>query len=292
MSLGAAIQLTAGGVSAGCLYALVALGLHLVFKATKAINFAHGEQVMVSGLVALTLAGPLGLPLPAAFALTVLFGAGFGWLYERALIRRVLSEGHLSIILLSVAVAIVLENGGALLWGKEPQPFRGFSGDEPVSVLGAGIHPQTFWVVGLTAVSLASLHWFFTRTAAGTAIEAAANNPTAARLVGISPERATRHSFVIASALAAAVGITGAPLLMVGGSLGTVVALKGFAALVVGGQASSLGVVLGGLLLGLLEFFSAFFLSQGYRDAVSFAVLIAVLLFRPQGLFARAGGAG
>jgi branched-chain amino acid transport system permease protein len=286
MTLATFVQITAGGLSAGCIYALVALGLHLVFKATGAINFAQGEQVMVSGLFALTLSS-LGLPLPFVFAATLLFGALFGWVYERLLIRRVLAEGHLSVILLSVAVAIVLENGGALLWGKEPKPFPGFSGETPVSLFGAGVHPQSFWVLGVAGAAVVALHWFFRRTTLGTAIEAAANNATAARLVGISPDRTARHSVMIASGLAAAAGVTGAPLLMVGGPLGTVVALKGFAALVVGGQATSFGVLAGGLLLGLLEFFAAFFLSQGYRDAVSFAVLIAVLLLRPQGLFGR-----
>jgi len=281
------VQLTIGGLSIGCIYALVALGFHIIYKGTGAINFAQGEQVMLSGFIALTFGVILALPLPLVFLLTLISGIVCGWIYERVAIRKILNAGHLSIILVSVAVAIILENGGALIWGKEEQPFPGFSGETALKILGAGINPQSFWVIGLTLIVVVALHLFFTRTNLGTSIQAAASNPTAARLVGISPEKVVNRCFIIASALAACAGITGAPITLVGGPLGTLLALKGFAAAVVGGLRSSLGVVLGGLLLGLLEFYVAFYISQGYRDALSFSVLIFALLFRPQGLFAR-----
>lgn len=285
MPLFLAVQLIIGGLSIGCIYALVALGFHIIYKGTGAINFAQGEQVMFSGFVALTFGVILDLPLPVVFLITLISGILFGWVYERLAIRRVLNVSHLAIILVSVAVAIILENGGALIWGKEEQPFPGFSGEAAVRLLGAGINPQSFWIIGLTLVLVVLLHLFFTRTNMGTSIQAAASNPMAARLVGISPEKVVNRCFVISSALAACAGITGAPILMVGGPLGTLLALKGFAAAVVGGLRSSLGVVVGGLLLGLLEFFVAFYISQGYRDAIAFSVLILALVFRPQGLF-------
>jgi branched-chain amino acid transport system permease protein len=285
MPLFLAVQLTIGGLTVGCIYALVALGFHIIYKGTGAINFAQGEQVMFSGFIALTFGVILGLPLPLVFLITLLSGIFFGWVYERVAIRRVLNVSQLAIILVSVAVAIILENGGALIWGKEEQPFPAFSGETTVTFLGAGINPQSFWIMGLTLTLVVILHLFFTRTNMGTSIQAAASNPTAARLVGISPERVVNRCFIISSALAACVGITAAPILMVGGPLGTLLALKGFAAAVVGGLTSSMGVVVGGLLLGLLEFFVAFYISQGYRDAIAFSVLILALVFRPQGLF-------
>ncbi len=285
MPLFLAVQLTVGGLSMGCIYALVALGFHIIYKGTGAINFAQGEQVMLSGFIALTFGVILGLPLPLVFLITFISGIFFGWAYERIAIRRVLNVSQLSIILVSVAVAIILENGGALIWGKEEQPFPGFSGDMALRFLGAGINPQGLWIMGLTLMLVVILHLFFTRTNMGTSIQAAASNPTAARLVGISPEKVVSRCFMISSALAACAGITGAPILMVGGPLGTLLALKGFAAAVVGGLTSSMGVVVGGLILGLLEFFVAFYISQGYRDAIAFSVLILALMFRPQGLF-------
>ena len=289
MPLFLAVQLSIGGLSVGCIYALVALGFHIIYKGTGAINFAQGEQVMFSGFIALTFCVILGLPLPLVFLITLLSGIFFGWIYERVAIRRVLNVSQLAIILVSVAVAIILENGGAIIWGKEEQPFPGFSGDTALRFLGAGINPQSLWIMGLTLMLVVILHLFFTRTNMGTSIQAAASNPTAARLVGISPEKVVSRCFMISSALAACAGITGAPILMVGGPLGTLLALKGFAAAVVGGLTSSMGVVVGGLILGLLEFFVAFYISQGYRDAIAFSVLILALMFRPQGLF---GGKG
>jgi len=285
MPLFLVVQLTVGGLSMGCIYALVALGFHIIYKGTGAINFAQGEQVMLSGFIALTFGVILGLPLPLVFLLTLISGIFFGWLYERIAIRRVLNVSQLAIILVSVAAAIILENGGALIWGKEEQPFPGFSGETALRFLGAGINPQSLWIMGLTLMLVVILHLFFTRTNMGTSIQAAAGNPTAARLVGISPEKVVSRCFMISSALAACAGITGAPILMVGGPLGTLLALKGFAAAVVGGLTSSMGVVVGGLILGLLEFFVAFYISQGYRDAIAFSVLILALVFRPQGLF-------
>ncbi|MCK5644952.1 MAG: branched-chain amino acid ABC transporter permease, partial [Gammaproteobacteria bacterium] len=174
MPLFLAVQLIIGGLSIGCIYALVALGFHIIYKGTGAINFAQGEQVMFSGFVALTFGVILDLPLPVVFLITLISGILFGWVYERLAIRRVLNVSHLAIILVSVAVAIILENGAALIWGKEEQPFPGFSGEAAVRLLGAGINPQSFWIIGLTLVLVVLLHLFFTRTNMGTSIQAAA----------------------------------------------------------------------------------------------------------------------
>ncbi len=285
MNWGIIIQLTVGGLSIGSIYALVALGFRVIFKGTGAINFAQGQQVVLSGFIALTFAVLLKLPLPLVFFITLVSGVIFGWIYERIAIRKLLTAGHLSIILSSVAVAIVVENGAALIWGKGEMTFPGFTGQKPIQILNAGIHPQSFWIIGLTVIVVVILHLFFTRTNIGLSINAAANNPRAARLVGISPEKMVSQCFMIASVIAACAGITGAPIIMVGGSLGTLLSLKGYAAAVVGGQNNSVAVVLGGLLLGLLEFYVSFFISQGYRDAIAFGVLILALLFRPQGIF-------
>ena len=252
------IQLTIGGISVGCIYGLVALGFHIIYMGTEAINFAQGEQVMFAGFIALTFATFCKLPLPLVFCITLFVGLLFGWLYEKIVIRRVLNFSHMAIILASVSVAIIIENACALIWGKEEQPFPGFSGDEPIMFLGAGINPQSIWIVAFTIFVVVIMHLFFTKTLVGTSIQAAANNPIAARLVGISPEKIVSRCFVISSGLAACVGITGAPIMMVGGPLGTLLALKGLAAAVVGGINNSIGVVFGGLILGLVEFYSAF----------------------------------
>lgn len=283
------IQLAVGGISVGCIYGLVALGLHIIYMGTQAINFAQGEQVMFAGFIALTFAMFLSLPLPVVFLITLLSGLLFGWIYERIIIRKVILVSQLSVILSSVAVAIFLENACALIWGKEEQPFPGFSGSEPIKIFDAGINPQSIWIIGLTLLIVVLLHIFFNKTMMGISIQAAANNPLAARLVGISPEKVVSRCFIIASGVAACAGITGAPIIMVGGPLGTLLALKGLAAAVVGGINSSIGVVVGGLILGLIEFFAAFYISPGYRDAISFGLLILALLFRPYGLFHNEG---
>ena len=268
----------------GAIYALVALGFHIIYNATGAINVAQGEQVILGGVIALTLLTLFGLPLPLVFIPTFLAGAAIGLAYERLAIRPLLSAGELSIIIASFGVAIIMRNGIALFWGKEPLPFPPFTGETPIDILGVKIVPQAFWVLGITFAAVILLNAFFNLTITGKAIQAAANNPTSARLMGISPVKVVSYSFGLSSLLGAVAGLIISPITFAGGTLGMMIAIKGYAAAVLGGMTSSAGAVLGGLTLGVLEFMVAGFISSGYRDAIALGVLLFMLVVRPEGL--------
>ncbi len=271
----------------GSVYALVALGFHIIYNGTRAINFAQGEQVVLGGVIALSCMSTLKLPLPLAFFLTLIIGGVIGYFYERLAIRPNLETSELSIIISSIAVAIILQNSIAVIWEKDPMYFPPFTKGGSLEFMGAYMLRQSLWIMGITAASVVALDRFFHQTLLGKAILASANNSEAARLVGISPFRMVSCSFILSGCLGAIAGSIVAPLTFAGGPLGTMIAIKGFAGGILGGLSSSRGVVLGALLLGILEFFIATFISEGYRDAIAIFILLIALMLKPEGLFAQ-----
>jgi len=279
------VQLLVGGITMGCIYALVALGFHIIYNATGAINFAQGEQVMLGGVIAVTLSLTFKLPLPVTFVLTMVIAGILGMIYERLAIHPVLGVSEIAVIMGSIAVSIILKHGIFILWGEEEILFPPFSAGPPINFIGARILRQSFWIVGLTIASVLFLGLFFKYTIMGKAIQACSNNQTGARLVGISPTKVVAYTFGLSGGLGALAGFIMAPIMFAGGPIGTVMAVKGFAASILGGLSNSTATVMGGILLGLLEFFVARFVSSGYRDVIVLSVLLVVLVIRPEGLF-------
>lgn len=278
-------QLIVNGITMGCIYALVALGFHLIYNATGAINFAQGEQVMLGGVLSVTLMVMLRLPLPLVFLLTIIFAGLMGLVYERIAIHPVLHISELMIIMGSIAASIILRNGIFIIWGDEEIPFPPFSQRPPFEIFGVSIFPQSLWIIGVTLITVSLLWIFFRFTLMGKAIQACANNHIGARLVGISPSKIVAYIFVFAGGLSAIAGIIMSPITFAGGPLGTIFAVKGFTASILGGISSSAAVVFGGILLGILEFFIASYISSGYRDVIALAILIVILTLKPEGLF-------
>ena len=279
------LQLILSGITIGSIYSLVALGFHIIFRSTGAINFATGEQVVLGGVIAVTLTTTLKLPLAVAFIGTILIAGMFGLVYERLVIRPVLKFSELAIVISSIAVSIIMQNSMAVIWGKEHIVFPPFVKGGPVRVLGAMIELQSFWIVGLTLVTVLVLKLFFDFSLLGKYVKATLNNRTAARLVGIDTVKIVALTFALAGGICAMAGAAVAPITYAGGAIGTMMALKGFVAAVVGGLSSSTGVVLGGIVFGVLEFLIAGFISSGYRDAIALFVLLIVLIVKPTGLF-------
>ncbi len=279
------VQLIISGITIGSVYSLVALGFHIIFKSTGAINFATGEQVILGGLLAVTLTTVFKLPLPIAFFATIFFAGILGLIYERLSIRPVIKFSELSIVISSIAVAIILQNSTAILWGKEHLVFPPFTKGNPVKIFGALIELQSFWVIGIAFSTVLVLKFFFDFTLMGKFVRATLNNRTAARLVGINTTWIVAFTFALSGGICAMAGMVIAPITFAGGAIGTMMALKGFVAGVVGGLSSSTGVVLGGILFGILEFLVAGFISSGYRDAIALFVLLIFLIIRPSGLF-------
>jgi branched-chain amino acid transport system permease protein len=281
-----ASQLLAQGVTFGSVYALMALGYHLIYVSTGILNFALGEQLVISALIVLSLVA-LGLPLWPAVAVAVLIGAGIGALYERLVFRPAERLGHIGPIIGSIGVLLVIYYGRNLVWDPEPRAFPPFSGlpNQAVDFLGGRWLVQSFWVLGVTAALLLAITLFFQRTRYGRAWRAVAHSQLGARLCGVNPALVSAGAVALASALVTVGGIVIAPITLAGGFFGLAFAVKGFAAAVIGGFDSTPGVVAGGLIVGLIESFAIGFASAEVANIVLYSLLVATLLVRPVGLF-------
>jgi branched-chain amino acid transport system permease protein len=283
---GSWLQYVAGGLTAGAIYALVALGFSIVYHASHAINFAQGEFVMIGGMSAVSLVA-LGLPLWIAVPLAVAGAVIVGLLVQRLALERAQSRGQADVatlIIITIGVALFLRGLAQLVWDKRIHALPAFSGSEPIAIGGATVLPQSLWVLGGAAVAVLALGWFFNRTLYGKAMRATAINPLAARLMGISTRGVMRTSFALAATLGALGGVLTAPITFTSTDVGVMLGLKGFAAAMLGGLGSFGGAVVGGLLLGLIEGLGAGFISSAYKDAIAFVVILAVLFFLPGGL--------
>lgn len=285
------LQLVVAGLTVGSTYALVALGYHVILRATRAINFSQGEFVVLGGLVAYTIVHVLhASPWIGLIGATVA-GFALGWIYERVVLRPAARNGDLAVIIATIGCVFILLYGHALIWGSLPQPLAPFTGapGQAIHPGGVAIQEQSLWVFALLALALAALWLLFDRTTFGKAIRAAAVNPVGAQLVGIDVNAARAASVGIAIALAAFGGTLIGPITLVGGTAGIAIAIKGFVGAVVGGLDSPMGCAVGGLAVGVIEKLLAGWLPYQAVDPVVYALLLLALIVRPQGLFGRKG---
>jgi len=278
-------QLFVGGVTIGCIYGLVAVGFHIVFISTGVINFATGEQVVLGGLLAVLFTTVIKINLFISFFLVAATAAVLGLIIERLVIRPSIKTSEISVIIATIALSIIVQNIDVLIWGKEHIFFPPFTKGEPIFIKGTVISLQSFWVLGLTFLIVLSLRLFFNHTFWGKVIKGSANNMIAARIVGINTKRVIAGTFALSATITALAGIIVAPITYAGGTIGTLLALKGFIAAILGGITSTLAVLFGGILLGILEMLIAGFISSGYRDAIAIFIFMIILIIRPKGLF-------
>jgi branched-chain amino acid transport system permease protein len=276
------LQFIASGLTAGAIYALVALGFTIVFNASGAINFAQGEFVMVGGMSAAMLVAA-GVPLPLAVLLAIAAAVLVGLLVERIAISPARHAGTVTLIIITIGVSLFLRGLAQLVWGKGVHRLPGFSGEDPIALAGATVLPQSLWVLAGAAVAVMALRFFYGRTLAGKAMLATSYNRVAAQLVGINTRAVLFASFGLAACLGAVGGVLIAPIAFTSYDAGIMLGLKGFAAAMLGGLGSFPGAVLGGLVLGLLEGLGAGFVSSAYKDAIAFVVILGVLFFLPGG---------
>lgn len=289
MLLQLAPQFFFSGITNGSIYALIALGYCLIQNATGLVNFAQGDFVMLGAMIMISLTKGAGLPIPLAFPVAVAAVALVGVALDRGPIRHSRNRDILTLVMVTVGASISLRGSSMLLWGKSDHIFPGFSGETPILFLKAAILPQSLWVLGLSLVVLVMLYLFFHRTLVGKAMRAAADNPFGASLIGISVGRIVALAFALSGALGAMAGILITPITSMNVEAGLMLGLKGFAAAILGGYGSTVGAVVGGLLLGTMEAFGAGFVSSAYKDAIAFVVLLAILFIRPAGLFGSVG---
>jgi branched-chain amino acid transport system permease protein len=280
-------QLLLSGIANGTIYSVVALGFSLIYSVTGILNLAQGEFLMLGALLGVFLVTTLHLPLLAVFAIAVVVVAAIAAIFQRLALARPARLTAEAAIIITLGGSVFLRGSALAVWGPDTHTIPAFSGERPLDVLGATLLPQSLWLLGLTAVMAFGLWSFFRFTLLGKAMIACAENPTGARMVGISIERMSTVAFILSGAMGAVTGIVMTPLAFVNYETGLMIGLKGFVAALIGGMGSYGGAILGGLVLGEIESLGSVYLSSTYKDAISFALLIVVLLILPNGLLVR-----
>ena len=276
MSGPALVHVVVSGLATGCIYALVALSLVIVYNATRTVNFAQGELLMISAFVAWT-AQRAGLPLAAALVSGVAAGGLLAFLLERAIIRRAVSATHWDVLIITLGLSLALRAAAGIVWTNEELPFPALFSNRPIAIGPVRVAPVSLGVIAASLILMLALAALFRATRFGRAMRAVAQNQTAARLMGISVERVYAGSWVLAAVVGGVAGVLIAPVTFLSTKMG-LIAINGFTAAVLGGFGSLPGAVAGGMLLGVIENLAPLYLPTGIRYSVPFLVMIAILV--------------
>jgi branched-chain amino acid transport system permease protein len=280
------IQYLMAGLTYGMIYAVVGMGFNIIYNATGVINFAQGEFVMLGGMFAVTLAGHL--PLPLAIAVAVLATMVVGALLEIVFMRWLKSPSVLRMIIITIGLSILIREAALMAWGESVRALPYFTGSEvsSLSIGGARMSPQVLWTVGACSAMVAAITAFFHWTRTGKQMRACASNRVAASLCGLPTRNLVTAAFVLSAGMGALAGCVVSPITYTRYDIGAGLAIKGFTVAILGGLGSSFAAVVAGLVLGVLEAFTVSLLPSAYKDAISIALLLAILFLRPTGLFA------
>lgn len=274
------------GITTGALYALIAVGIVIVFKASGAVNLAHGDVFMVCGFCAYTFHVMWHIPYVLILPLVAAAGFAVGYVAERVAFRPVLRHGLVSVLLATVGFSYVLKGVARNVWGGlgDVLPFPPVVNNDPILLGETIILPQQLVALGGAIAVMAAFWLFFRFTPIGKQMQATADNKKAATLVGIRVDRVYMLTFAISGAVGGAAAVLMAPLTMLYTDLGFALFLKAFAAAVLGGLTSIPGALIGGLAIGLIEALAAGYISTGLQDVSAFIVIMFVLICMPTGL--------
>jgi branched-chain amino acid transport system permease protein len=285
LNVATTIQYVLSGLAIGGIYALVALGFHIMWSAAKAVNFAHGDTLMIGAVLAV-MGVDAGIPLPIACCIGIVAGGVFGLLLERFAVRSFAgTPTSVGWMLTTIAVGVMVEALATLRFGGFSRPLG--SPGSAVHIFGAGVYPQELLIPLVAILVMIGLKLMQRHTLIGRAMQAVAHDKRAAALMGINVNRVVAFSFGLASLLGAAAGILVAPVIQVSASMGAIIGLKGFAVAIIGGITSAPGVVVAGFAFGIMEKFVEGYISTAAREIIGFSLMIFVLLIFPQGLFGK-----
>jgi branched-chain amino acid transport system permease protein len=283
--MGIALQLLFTGLGVGSIYALVALGFVLIYRATNVVNFAQGDFAMLGAFAMVVLCIDLGLPYWAGLLITVAFMAAFGALFNLGVYYPLRHRTFLPVIISTIGASILLENGVLAAYGPRPQSLPGVFQSQGFNIGEVFFDSQYLTILAVTVVLVILQYLFFERTLIGKKMQAVSQDKEMASLLGIPVASMIMLTFVYSATLGGIAGILVAPILFVSVNMGASIALKAFAASIIGGFGDVTGAIVGGLALGVIETFGASYISVPYKDAFGFLVLFVFLLFRPQGIF-------
>jgi branched-chain amino acid transport system permease protein len=283
------LQLLLAGLATGGIYALVAVGFVLLWQTSQTINFAQGEFVMIPAFFVLAAMkfGALSFPLAMALALVISLVV-LGVLFKRLVVDPILPHGMLPLVISTIALAILMKESVKEFYAADAQPFPAAWATTNLEMAGAVVSVQNLVIIGVAVVAVILLQWFLSGTKTGRQMQATAQNPTLARVLGIPVGRMVLYTFLINAALVALASFLVSPIYLAKFTNGETLGLVAFVAAIVGGFNQVRGAIAGGLLLGIVDNFVAAYWSAQYRAAIPLFLLIAVILWRPQGLFGRA----
>jgi branched-chain amino acid transport system permease protein len=287
MTFAEVVQLVVAGLSSGSIYALVGLGLVLANKGTGILNFAQGELVALGAYIALFFSIGLNLPYWQVFVLTLIVTAIAGGLLERSLLRPLLGAPHLTVVVATLAIGLMIRNALRISWQESVSTFSSPLDYIHLQIGDVTINPQYIWITCCSLAITGLLALFLRKTTTGKAMQAVAQNVTAAQLMGVRVGLIFTLTFAVSAALAALAGVLLAPVVGVSVEMSDIL-LKGFVAAILGGINSLLGCLVGGFLLGLLEIFGGAYFGGIFKDVTAFTLLMFVLLVRPHGIFGTA----
>ena len=282
----ALVHVVVSGLATGSIYALMAISLVIIYNATRTLNFAQGEILMVSTFVGWTAMQGLRAPLVVVLLVAVAAAAVLGWALERVVIRHAISATHFDVLIITLGLSLMLRSAAGLAWTHDEFPFPSFFGSRPLTIGPVRLAPVSLGIIGASLALMLALYALFRWTRMGRAMRAVAQNQRAARLMGISVERVYSGSWVLAAVVGAVAGVLIAPVVFLSSKMG-LVAISGFTAAVLGGFGSMPGAVVGGMLLGVLENLAPLYLPSSIKHSVPFLVMITILLVRPGGLLGR-----
>jgi branched-chain amino acid transport system permease protein len=283
--MGISLQLLFTGLGVGSIYALVALGFVLIYRATNVVNFAQGDFAMLGAFAMVVLCIDLGWPYWLGIVLTITAMALFGVLFNLGVYYPLRHRTFLPVIISTIGASILLENGVLAAYGPRPQSLPGVFASQGFNLGPVFFDSQYLTILAVTVVAVALQYLFFERTLLGKKLQAVSQDKEMASLLGIPVASMIVLTFVYSATVGGLAGILVAPILFVSVQMGASIALKAFAASIIGGFGDVTGAIVGGLALGVIETFGAAYISVPYKDGFAFLVLFVFLLFRPQGIF-------
>jgi len=283
------LQLVVNGAAAGCIYGLIALGFVLIYKATEMVNFAQGDIMMLGGFLAFSLIAHWGLNYWVGALLAIVITAAFGYALDAVVLRRVIGQPQFAVVMLTLGLGFIFRAGAGITWGYDSVGFATPFTNKTVNLGGLVLGQDNVSIIVGTVILCGVLFTFFSKTRVGVAMQAASQNQLAAYYMGIPVRNIFSLIWAISAGVAAVAGILLSPVSMIDVNMGFL-GIKAFAAAVIGGFGSIPGSLIGGVIVGIVEQLAGYYLPAGFQEVTSNVVLLAMLILRPQGLFAERMG--
>ncbi len=282
------LQLIYSGIALGMIYAVIAFGYQLTFATSDTLNFGQGDALMLGALVGLTLVDVMQINYWLALPIVGVFGLIQGAFVERIGVRPAIKiKSEFGWIMSTIALGIIFKNVAENIWGRDDLRFPSPLPEAPMKILGANVLPMEILVIAGAILMMVAVEFFNRKTIYGKAVVATFNDRDAAKLMGINTGLVITFSYALSSMSAAFAGVLIAPLTLTGATMGSVLGLKAFAVAIIGGLTSGMGIIIGGIILGIAETTTGFYLSTGYKDVPGLVLLLLVLAVKPAGLFGK-----